>query len=247
MPPESRHAYFLDWYQNMDDSMFAEEKLSSLNTSINYKTTDYKREFAEQVVNHRLLKSTKISFDHNYRKANEDFPPMPEKLQTTEDYLQGFESLTRPGMAFVKNITSYDANVAYVRVKIPDDTDEIISIVINRWHDNVAFMFDEKSRLNPTKDTADFIHGFVGSYPNGLFVVEEKELTEFMKLLEIYEETKENQQVFLKYFIARDHPRFWEEFDWFQQRFLNSDPVNAGLFDLNRYSSQSYYNVQDIQ
>lgn len=32
----------------------------------------------------------------------------------------------------------------------------IYSMVINRWHKNVALMFDEDSRLDPTKDDMDF-------------------------------------------------------------------------------------------
>jgi len=33
------------------------------------------------------------------------------------------------------------------------------TIVVNRWHDNVANMFSEEDRLDPTRDSADFIEG----------------------------------------------------------------------------------------
>jgi hypothetical protein len=29
--------------------------------------------------------------------------------------------------------------------------------------------------------------------------------------------------------------RFWEVYDRFQERFIQDDPLQAGLFDLNRY------------
>ncbi|RWX45337.1 Fatty acid cis/trans isomerase (CTI), partial [Candidatus Electrothrix marina] len=35
--------------------------------------------------------------------------------------------------------------------------------------------------------------------------------------------------------INRADPRFWQEYDWFQQRFFQEQPVEAGFFDLNRY------------
>jgi hypothetical protein len=38
-----------------------------------------------------------------------------------------------------------------------------------------------------------------------------------------------------KYFISRSHPKFWETFDWFQRDFERSEPLEAGLYDLNRY------------
>ncbi|WP_408997824.1 fatty acid cis/trans isomerase [Sulfurovum sp.] len=38
-----------------------------------------------------------------------------------------------------------------------------------------------------------------------------------------------------KYFISRVDPKFWETFDWFQTQFNKADPLQAGLYDLNRY------------
>ncbi len=38
-----------------------------------------------------------------------------------------------------------------------------------------------------------------------------------------------------KYGINRADPRFWEVYDLLQDRFNSTDPVRAGLFDLNRY------------
>ena len=40
-----------------------------------------------------------------------------------------------------------------------------------------------------------------------------------------------------KYGINRSDDRFWETYDWFQQRALADEPVRGGLFDLNRYYS----------
>ena len=43
----------------------------------------------------------------------------------------------------------------------------------------------------------------------------------------------------LKYFAARSDENFWETFDWFQNYFNMSDPLQAGLLDLNRYYRSS--------
>lgn len=236
MPPESRHDYFLDWYQAMNDSMFSDEMLSSIKTAVNFKSDDYKREFVEQLVNNRLLASTSINFDNNYFRANETFPAMPQAFHNSADYLQGFKSLNRPGSAFVKNVTASYANVAYVRIKRVDEKDVVFTTIINRWHDNVAFMFDEKDRLNPDKDTADFIKGFVGAYPNVFFVVEEQEFPDLLRLLGTFSHTDADKKALMKYRILRSSDNFWQEYDWLQQRFLQDNPVNAGLFDLNRYN-----------
>jgi hypothetical protein len=33
----------------------------------------------------------------------------------------------------------------------------------------------------------------------------------------------------------RAEDRLWDTYDWFQKQFFEDDPVNGGLFDLNRY------------
>jgi len=37
------------------------------------------------------------------------------------------------------------------------------------------------------------------------------------------------------YAISRSDEKFWDYYDWFQERFEKDDPMNVGLYDLNRY------------
>ena len=68
------------------------------------------------------------------------------------------------------------------------------------------------------------------------FKIPEKDLTEFLNLLSSEESLGEAEiDRFFRYGINRAEPRFWQEYDWFQQRFFQEQPVEAGLFDLNRY------------
>jgi hypothetical protein len=107
--------------------------------------------------------------------------------------------------------------------------------VINRWHDNVAHLFGEGGALDPTKDKADFIKGFVGSYPNYYLDVHEKDLPDFFDVLENFDGSPGDIERFMKYGVNRADDDLWETYDWFQERFNADDPVRAGLFDLNRY------------
>ena len=63
----------------------------------------------------------------------------------------------------------------------------MISAVIDRWHDNVKFLFREGAFLDPEKDRADFIPGFIGSYPNNFFVLDALELSDFFEILDNYD------------------------------------------------------------
>ena len=115
----------------------------------------------------------------------------------------------------------------------------IYSIVINRWHKNVALLFDEESRLDSTKDRINFLRGFVGSYPNAFVIVKQNELSDFFNLLQNYTDTEINNKKLLKFVVNRANPNFWGIFDWFDKEFKKEEPLEYGLFDLNRYISKS--------
>ncbi len=132
-----------------------------------------------------------------------------------------------------------NANIVYIRIRKNDGDDVVITSIVNRWHDNVAFLFKEKSTLNPDKNNANFIEGFLGSYPNYFLDIRQDDLPDFFDLLTNMEEwNPEAQKRFDKYGINRSDEKFWEYYDWFQHRFDRDQPVHSGLFDLNRY-----YNV----
>jgi hypothetical protein len=238
MPKEVRQSLFDAWNKNL--SVLVENKVfyqpALMSAGVRFETADPKREFVEHIVDDRLLKATGIAFDPvNYFRAGESHPPLPKQYRTRADYIQAFRAVSKPGTAFIRIANGKQSNLAYVRVRMPKGDDIVFSIVINRWHDNVAFMFDEKSRLDPAKDNADFIFDFVGSYPNLFVDMKLEEAPAFFDMVEHYEDTPAYRKRFFHFGITREDPRFWETYDWFQRRFERMHPVEAGLFDLNRY------------
>ena len=119
----------------------------------------------------------------------------------------------------------------------------VVSAVVERWHDNVKFLFREASSFNPSKDRVDFIEGFVGSYPNYFFVVDVADLPDFYQLLDTYTASPEDIKRLDKYGINRAEDDFWDVYDWFQNAFNESDRMTSGIVDLNRY----YYYALDQQ
>ena len=89
--------------------------------------------------------------------------------------------------------------------------------------------------MNPEKDTIDFLPYSVGSYPNMFAVVDEDDLPDLFDLLNNFDGSEVYKDKLAKYFIGRDDKEFWTHFDWFQNHFNKFDPLNAGLYDLNRY------------
>jgi hypothetical protein len=237
LPEEQRLPMIKSWYKG-DDYVEDKESLPELQrpTKIKYKTIYTKGEFIEKVVKNHILKSTNIDFDDiNYHKEYEAVPKMPTSFKNTEDLKDGVRSLTAPGTNFIKHVTSNDVNTMFVRVVKPNGKNIVFTIVVNRWHDNVSSLFGEENRLNPNKDTIDFIEGYVGSYPNSFSIVQYKDLPDFFDLINNFDGSDKYIKKLLKYFISRSDKRFWSAYDWFQNDFNKKDPINAGLFDLNRY------------
>ncbi len=238
-PPQARAPMLQSWYLGAGafEDLQDHNVISKRPTRVAYTTDDPKRELVERVVKDHLLDATKIDFDPvNYHAAGE-VTPMPESFTTRQDMLDGLRALNGPGTGFIRHVTSSEANVLYVRVRGLDGPFESFSIVINRWHDNVNSLFGESKRLDPARDTLDFLPGSVGAYPNYFLDVEASDIGDFFDMLQNFEDTPEYRAKIDKYGVNRMDERFWPTYDWFQQKLLEEEPILGGLYDLNRYYS----------
>jgi hypothetical protein len=149
--------------------------------------------------------------------------------------MEGFRALTTPGTAFIEYYNGGDANLLYVHFRNYRGADHFMSIVINRWHDNVNSMFFEKQALDPTKDSMNFIRGSVGAYPNYFLQVDGEDIPDFFDLLMNFDGSPEYVAKLDKYGVNRSSPEFWDTYEWFQHELDRADPLRAGLYDLSRY------------
>ena len=231
LPKDDREKIFKSWYiDSEDDEIYY---FSKNEAKKKYTKIDSKREFLESIVK---------EFDElNYVGADQRISKPPKKYKTKDDYKEGFRSLISHGNNFIKHANGENSNLAYIRIKnIPNEDDKVYSVVVNRWHDNVSFMFDEEDRLDADKDDMSFIEGFVGSYPNLFLVVDYKDLLDFIDMIYNYDGSDEYISRFIKYGVMRSDKDFWKHYDWFQKRFLKDNSLEAGLFDLNRYYYKAF-------
>ena len=234
LPEARRKPTMASWYIGID-----EEDLHYYPAPIPAKTAfatdEPKRELFERLVGERIIVDG-IGFDRNYLPAGQPYPSIPPRIETREEAITGFVAVSAPGVSFFRHLTDHNANVAWVRItEIPGREDMVVSMVIDRWHDSVRFVFREASTLDPSKDEAEFIPGFISSYPNYFFVVRSAEIHAFLETLDTYDGSDSSVARLEHYGINRADPDFWTHYDWFQEAFNASDPVHAGLVDLNRY------------
>lgn len=233
LPEKARKETFSSWYQGTMSSLVTNFHTTSIETGVDYKTENYKEEFALKALDKFGLQKDKI----NYSKGIVFDKDVLKNIKTKAEIERAFSYLSKTNVA--SNIIAYDINyinLAHIRIRMDNGEDLMYSMLVNRWHDNVSFMFNEEARLNADKDKLNFIEGFVGSYPNVYLDIKESEISSFFHLLSNYsKDSEEYSREIRKYSINRTDKNFWYVYDWFQERYNESDKLNAGLFDLNRY------------
>ena len=235
LPASKRQEIMQSWYQGIDLKKI-DYYSSSLPAKISFVTAEPEREFVEYMVNRHILPATNIAFDAvNYERGDVIYTGLPDQYETKDDYLRAFRAISKPGSPFFLLMHDHNIKIAYMRIRLKNGKDLAISIVINQWHSNVTHLFGEKAQLDVSKDSADFISGLIGSYPNYFFDVREEDLPDFFDILAHFDKSPKDFERLAKYGVNRAEDRLWDTYDWFQKRFYEDEPVNAGLFDLNRY------------
>ncbi|KUG22655.1 fatty acid cistrans isomerase [hydrocarbon metagenome] len=235
MPVSRREEFMQSWYTGIDLKKI-DYYSSATPAKISFMTDEPNREFIEYMVNQHILPATNIAFDAvNYERGDVAYRGLPDQYETNDEYLKAFRAVSKPGSPFFLLMDDHQINVAYMRIRLKNEKDMAISIVINQWHSNVTHLFGEKAQLDVSKNSADFIYGLIGSYPNYFFDVREEDLPDFLDILAHFDKSPQAFERLAKYGVNRAEDRLWDAYDWFQNRFYEDEPVTSGLFDLNRY------------
>jgi hypothetical protein len=241
MPNNIRSSILHSWYLNTDliEDIVGDDEdivLFKKKHKLIYNTKNPKVEFVSNVVNKHILKSTNIDFDSiNYHQKESIKAIMPTHFSTLTDVKNGLKALVKLEPKFIQYATDDDINTIFIKIVLANNKNFVTTLVINRWHDNVDSIFRESNTLNPAKDTVDFLPYSASSYPNAFAIVHYNELSDFFDLLQKFDDSQKYKAKIDKYFIRRSNPKFWETYDWFQDDFNTKNPIEAGLYDLNRY------------
>lgn len=236
LPKDKRKSVLEDWYQGMGvvKTYFTYAPLDvDSRTAEKFLSEDTKNELAN-----RLLKQfSQVNAAANdainrcqnqqcFRKSQTDW------IQQADSRLSRITEATfkeQSGLQFLPELT-------FIRVKHGDER-TVYSLIRNRYHSNVAFLFGESLRYKPEKDSLTVYPGIAGSYPNFIFDINAEELEPFEKALMKATSEEEFDALVLKWGVRRTHPQFWQIFHDFTQWQREHNPIDAGVFDANRYEN----------
>ncbi len=236
LPPASRQAILDDWYEKS-----GQLKLLLAYTSVDRATPtqlalesgDPKRAFARQLLaRHAGINAApdpinRCQGTHCYRDDQ------PAELQRVEQALSRLTNRMAAGMPAILHLPE----ATLVRVEYAGGRREIYSLLRNRAHSNVAFMFGESLRWQPRLDTLTVYPGILSSYPNFIFNLPAADVPTFVAAMEQVKAVADLERLVERWGIRRSHPQFWHYFNDLTRYLEETEPVEAGVLDMNRYEN----------
>lgn len=222
LPPKMRHDARAKWYVGADAqiNLFLAHKMANQKrgTSLSFHTDDPVKELI-----------VKISDQFPQLSENQDDLNRCHDLKCRVS--TPLSQLTSTPGKFVQQMP----DLVVLRVRDSKIGDQVYTIIRNKAHTNVAFIFGEEKRRRPEDDTLSIVPGFMGSYPNFFFSIDTGQQDEFVAALLAMKNVVDFEQFIETYGIRRTSPKFWKTSDWFNAQYTRINPVEAGLLDLNRY------------
>ncbi len=237
MPPAARTPMRDSWYQGT----LAELKMSALYNIVNeampvniaYRTDEPKAEFVSMV----SARMRSFAGPPDVLNRCEHGPCYSEGAtpdqQRIEASLQTLAS--RPAADAGMQFVNFMPDEAFLRVTAQGGEGHAYTLIRNKAHSNVAFMFAESDRRERAKDTLTIYPGLLGSYPNFMFRVPLERIEAFADALHAVQAPEQFNALVDEFGLRRTNPEIWENFQWFVDYMRQNRPLEAGVYDLSRY------------
>ena len=223
LPPETRQPLLEDWYRGMTAQVkvfWAHSNLLFDNpTQVEYLTDSPREELLT------LLKQRVVAKGDNLSVAVL-MPVNHRRLADLDSRIAGSEPWVgwMPELNYIV-ITDNDDNVI-----------DIASLIRNKAHTNISFIFGEEDRRVPTEDTSTLVLGTLGSYPNFFFSVSESKIGTFVESMRSINSKTAMNTFVEQYGVRRTDPRIWTTLDAIHE-WRREHIGNKALLDISRYEN----------
>lgn len=133
---------------------------------------------------------------------------------------------------------SYFPETSFLTVREADGRDRHYTLIRNSAHSNISELFSEEERRLPDEDTLTVAQGFIGAYPNALYRVTADRLDAFVERTANLSSEADYEKLSAAFAVRRTDPRFWAFIDALHDAYRNAEPVEAALFDFNRFENR---------
>jgi len=236
MPADSRASILSDWYQNSGKlKMWMDYQKIDTDTPTGMKLdpADPKRDFALKLIERTGTLNARPDPINRCSGAYCSRPNIAQEFKYAEQALSRLTSRPAAGLDVINQLPE----ATMLRIEGADGKREMYSMLRNRAHTNVAFMLGEEYRLEPGLDTLTIYPGVLSSYPNFMFNIPADQVEAFVEAMEQCKDQATFDTIVERWGIRRSHPQFWQYFHDIGQYINETDPVEAGVLDMNRYEN----------
>lgn len=224
LPPDTRIRERDFWYRDTSERINGEivGQVSDIDvgTAVEYRTNNQKLEL------YQMLGERYAAMDEH--RHNIDHPTVPAAIARAMRRLAAIGGL----------VVSRSPEVAFLYIPDAPRGAEVFTIIHNDAHLNISSPLDEADRRAPKEDTLTVARGFVGTYPNALYVVPQAQLNEFVDAVAGVVTEADYRGLQRRFGVRRTDPRFWETSDRLHELYRARSPIEAGLFDLSRVENR---------
>ncbi|MFJ2319484.1 fatty acid cis/trans isomerase [Pseudomonas sp. NPDC087817] len=236
MPADSREDYLNDWYQSsgqfkmwLDYEAIDDDKPTALKLD----EKDPKYDFAMQLLARYGDLNARPDPINRCDGAYCSRPNIDPALQNAEQALSRLASRPAAGLKVIDQLPE----ATMLRIATASGKREVYSLLRNRAHSNVAFLLGESLRYQPGLDTLTIYPGVLSSYPNFIFNIPTDQVPAFVDAMENAKDANRFEKIVERWGIRRSHPQFWFYFHDLSQYLHETDPVEEGVLDMNRYEN----------
>jgi len=238
LPPDARQEIRREWYKGnrgrRKNKLFSQsEQWSEAELVTEFHTDDPQRELYEAI--ERRMGDMAGPVDYINRCAGNDCsgPAADETERRVDEAMQRLVQLRGEEIGPIPDVT-------FIRVKGIDgeNGETTYTAMLNKAYKTLTSIFADEDQRDVDDDTLTISKGLIGSYPNFFLVVHADRIDEFVERFIAIDTRKDYEQFVARFGVRRTNPGFWSQADWFHAEYARQKPVEAGLFDLNRYENR---------
>ncbi len=221
LPLSMRDAERARWYQgrgaNAHDNVYRKAAHYRVESGIRFHSDNPKAELFDRVAD-RLGPA----LAHRYELPDSRWSKEAVNALQQLAAVRGVAASLMPEISFIRVLRKGAPDVAFTLLRDSD-------------HSNVAVLFNEQERRRPQYDRLTLTPGFIGAYPSTFLVVPEDELPRLTRMVSQLQNNGDYRVLMQRYGVLRSDPAFWRHSDWLNRAYREAEPIEWGLFDLNRY------------
>jgi hypothetical protein len=233
LPQATRISVRDHWYRDADedikDSVYGKYAHFNRETDITFTGKDRPDHELMTMLAERMDPALSREYDINTVLGNH-FPESKVQDASLISDLQALGNVKGASLQWIPE-------ASFMRLESPGQPVLNFSLLRNTSHLNNTRLLTEEKALVPEENTLDVVPGFATAYPNVFFRVERKDLAEFTRQIAELNSQADFVDFAERFGVRRTSPNFWEISDSIFVDYKKSRPIEAGLFDLNRYEN----------